>query len=251
MLIYYFLAAASAVVLVVLGARLARARADDEPDGPTAGHVGSMLSALFLVSFAIAIVVPWTSTDAARLNTQAEGQALAEASWAAGGLPAADADQIRVRLRDYAEFVRVREWPLMAQGRLSPEGWQRLEALRRQTMALEVKDDAANARDEVAAHLAEVTAARRQRATDAQTGTPSGVLLITVLTGLAVLFYPLMAGARPRRMVLVSLAVMAAMLGVGVYLTFGIAHSFGGVLAVKPEAFDRALAELQRIAAGG
>ncbi len=58
---------------------------DPDPDGPTAAHTGAMLSALFLLAFAIAIVVPWTTADAARSNTYAESHAVSEAYWAGVG----------------------------------------------------------------------------------------------------------------------------------------------------------------------
>ncbi|MFD2352725.1 hypothetical protein ACFSTC_30725 [Nonomuraea ferruginea] len=40
-----------------------------------------MLSALFLLVFAIAVIVPWTTADAARQNTQVESRAVADAYW--------------------------------------------------------------------------------------------------------------------------------------------------------------------------
>ena len=60
---------------------------DRDPGGPSGGHAGAMLSALFLLVFAIAIIVPWTTADTARQNTYAESQAAVETYWAAAGLP--------------------------------------------------------------------------------------------------------------------------------------------------------------------
>ncbi|MEU5883427.1 hypothetical protein [Spirillospora sp. NPDC047279] len=255
-MITYLVAAACAVGIVFLAAlmtRKAKGVTDDPaPDGPTTGFTGAMLSALFLLAFAIAIVVPWTTNDAARLNTYTESQAVAEAAWAATDLPDAEAAQVQEGLRGYVEFVRGTEWRLMADGRLSQEGWTRLEQIRRDVSAwpaktTDDKDTQAGVLDEIG----EITSARRQRAMDAQAVPPSGLLVVTGVSGLIVLLFPFLAGARPRAMTLVPLGLMAALLGIGMYLTLDISHAFAGSLAVRPDAFTGVLEELQRVSGSG
>ncbi|MFC5186783.1 bestrophin-like domain [Actinomadura harenae] len=254
----YLFAAACAVAVVVIASRLLRRTRggtdDDAPDGATNGHAGSMLSALFLLAFAIAVVVPWTNADAARSNTNAEAQALVETYWAAGRLDPADATRTRAEVADYATFVRRTEWPLMRDHRrLSTDGWARLDRLRRETMAVPFKDgtESADARTTVLNHLTEVSAARHQRATDARAHPPTGLLIITLLTGLVVIVLPLLAGARPRGWALLPLGLMAALLAVGIYLTVDISHVFSGAIAVHPDAFSSVSAEFTRIGQGG
>jgi hypothetical protein len=221
-------------------------------EGETPRHSGSMLSSLFLVAFAIAIVVPWSTADSARQNTYAESRAAVEASWAAAGLPAAEAGPIQAQLRDYVRFVLAREWPLMARGKLSQEGWSRLQKIRTEVIGLSVtNDDARDRRNDVLEQLRALSAARTQRAADAKAGPPFGLHILTILTGLAVIVFPFMAGERPPARTVVPLAVMAALLGAGVYLAFNISHVFAGGLAVEPDAFTAALQELQRISGGG
>jgi hypothetical protein len=249
------LAVVAAVGLVVLAAFLfrvlGRGTEDRDPHGASAGHAGSMLSSLFLLIFAIAIVVPWTSADAARQNTYAETQALVETYWSAAALPAPAETQVRDGLRDYARFVVDKEWPLMAVGRLSPEGSTRLEILRSYVTGLRpASDEAATAKTAVLDQMADVFSARRQRAADAGTSPPAGVLVLTVIAGAVVVLFPFIAGARPRGVTIVPLSVMAALLAVGVYLAWDISHPFKGGLAVKPDAFVSALDEFQRIPEG-
>ncbi|GAA4074349.1 DUF4239 domain-containing protein [Nonomuraea soli] len=248
----YLLAGASAIALVIIASVLIRklrsASDDGDPAGPTVAHAGSMISALFLIAFAIAIVVPWTTADAARLNTYAESQAIAEASWSAAELPAASVATIQTGLHDYARFVKDAEWPLMADGKLSPEGWARLEDLRKGVVDLQVKgNDEEEAQASVLQHISEISATRRQRAMDAAATPPPSLLGVTVATGLAVLVLPLLGGARPRGMALLPLALMAVLLGMGIYLTVDISRVFDGALAVTPDAFSGLLSELQRI----
>ncbi|GGK66449.1 hypothetical protein Sme01_10800 [Sphaerisporangium melleum] len=246
------LAVAAAVGVVAIAAflfrRLGQGTEDGAPDGPTAGHAGSMLSSLFLLVFAIAIVVPWTTADAARQNTYAESRAAVDAYWAAARLPVPVGAQVQQQIRDYVQFVLHKEWPLMAEGRLSLEGDSRVDALRAQVSGLVVTgDQAVAAKAETLEEMKGLSAARRQRGADAQAEPPAGVLPLTILTGVIVLLFPFMAGARPRGRTLVPLFVMAALLGVGVFLTWQISRVFDSGLSVGPEAFRAALSEFQRI----
>lgn len=249
------LAVVAAVGLVALAALLFRVldrgTDDRDPGGASAGHAGSMLSSLFLLVFAIAIVVPWTSADSARQNTYTETQALVETYWAAAPLPEPGAAQVREGLREYAAYVIEQEWPLMATGRLGSEGTTRLESLRAHVSELPATtDEARDAKNAVLDRMAELFAARRQRAADAGTAPPPGVLLLTVVTGGLVIVFPFLAGARPRGLTLLPVTAMAVLLGVGIYLAWSISHPFSGGLAVKPDAFVSALHEFQRIPEG-
>lgn len=246
------LAVVASVGVVVLAATLfrkfGRGADDGDPGGTTAGHAGSMLSALFLLVFAIAIVVPWTTADSARQNAYAESRALVEAYWAASALPAPEGREVQADLRGYTGLVTGSEWRLMKKGRLSTEGDRRLNALRNRVLALPAADD--DQKNDLGAVLEQIKAldaARGQRAEDAKARPPVGLLWMSVVTGLVVMIFPFLAGARPRGLTVVPLALMAAMLGVGLFLAFDISHTFTGALKVKPDAYQTAQQQFQQI----
>lgn len=246
------LAVVAAVGVVVLAATLfrkfGRGADDGDPGGATAGHAGSMLSALFLLIFAIAIVVPWTTADSARENAYTESRALVEAYWAASALPAPEGREVQADLRGYTDLITGSEWRLMKKGRLSAEGTERLNALRNRVLGLPVADD--DQKDDRTAVLEQIQAldaARGQRAQDAKARPPMGLLWMSVVTGFVVMIFPFLAGARPRGMTVVPLAVMAGMLGVGLFLAFDISHTFTGALKVKPDAYQAAQQQFQQI----
>jgi Protein of unknown function (DUF4239) len=246
------LAVVAAVGLVIAAATLfrkfGRGPEDGDPGGATAGHAGSMLSALFLLVFAIAIVVPWTTADSARENTYAESHALVEAYWAASALPAPEGRDVQADLRGYTGLVLGREWGYMKKGRLTDEGEERLNALRTKVAGLPATtDDQKDDRDAVIEQVQAVSAARGQRAMDARSRPPAGLLYMTVLAGLVVGLFPFLAGARPRGMTIVPLGLMAAMLAVGIFLTFDISHVFSGALRVKSDAYVAAQRQFQQI----
>jgi hypothetical protein len=250
MLIQSLVAAVAAVALVVIAAFAFKkyGKHDDEPSGPTAGHAGAMLSALFLLVFSIAVIVPWTTADSARQNTYAEAQSLSEAYWAAGSLPASDGQVIRYGIADYARFVADKEWPEMADGKLSEAGWHKLDAVRVAVRNMKFKDDdTKTVRDNVNERIREVYAARQQRTVDAGASLPTGVLVFTVITGLVMVIFPFLAGARPRGMAMAPLVVMAILLCICISAVFNIDHTFSGGLAVGPDAFTSALRGFARI----
>lgn len=236
------LAVVAAVGVVVLAAtlfrRFGRGADDGDPGGTTASHAGSMLSAMFLLVFAIAIVVPWTTADSARENAYTESRALVEAYWAASALPQPEGREVQGDLRGYTDLVVGGEWRLMKKGRLSQEGDDRLNALRNRVLNLPAStDDQKNDRTAVLEQIQALDAARGQRAMDAKARPPMGLLWMSVVTGVIVMIFPFLAGARPRGLTVVPLAVMAGLLGVGLYLAFDISHTFTGALRVKPDAY--------------
>jgi hypothetical protein len=249
------LAVLAAVGIVALAAFVFRKwdRGSDDKDnnGTIARHTGSMLSALFLMAFAIAVVVPWTTADAARDNTQAESQAVIGAYWSAAELPAPVGRQVQQGLRGYVGFVRDSEWDLMRRHeRLSPDGWARLDALRAQVVALRAADDRTeDARTTVLQDFQLISEARSRRALDARARPPVALLYLTALTGLTAVLFPYLIGARPRGMTFLPMGAMAALLGFAVYLSFDISHVFSGGLQVKPDAFTAAQQEFPRIPA--
>jgi hypothetical protein len=250
MLIQSLLAALTAVALVVIAVFAFKkyGKHDDEPGGTTVGHAGAMLSSLFLLVFAIAVIVPWATADTARHNTYTEAQSLNEAYWAADPLPVADRLMVRDGLTDYVRFVADKEWPQMADGKLSDVGWQKLDTLRFALRNMQFKDDDSKAaRDDVRERIREVYAARRQRTIDAEASLPTGLLIFTAFTGIIMIIFPFMAGARPRGWALVPLVAMAVLLCVGIYTVFGMNHAFAGALAVGPDAFTSVLQGFDRI----
>jgi hypothetical protein len=247
-----FFAVVAALGVVLLAARLftkwGRGSDDVDHDGTTSRHTGAMLSALFLLSFAIAIVVPWTTADAARQNTHAESEAIVAAYWSAAELPAPVGQRVQAGLREYVQFVIGNEWNVMKHGRLSQAGWSRLDTLRTEVIGLRVTgNQAEDARIAVLDQFQAISSARSQRALDTKTRPPSTLLYLTGLTGLMTAIFPFLVGARPRGMTMIPLGLMAALLGFGVYLTFDISHVFSGGLRVKPDAFSAAQQEFQRI----
>jgi hypothetical protein len=246
------LAALAAIALVgvvnLVAAKAGRGKVDDKPDGVSGSHGGAMIKSLFLMAFAIGLIVPWTTNDTARQNTYAEAQAVVEAYWNASRLPAAEAATVHVGLRQYTNFVIHDEWPVLATGQLSQQGWTMLDNLRGDLMSLYYSDKpAADADTAVLSHISDVYAARRQRAVDAAATLPQAVIVFAVITGLLVILYPFLAGVRPHGKAVIPIILTSALIGAGLFLVIDNNHTFSGGIEVQPEAYQSALIEMQRI----
>lgn len=246
------LAAVAAVALVVIvdvaSSRLGRGKVDEAPDGVTGSHGGAMIKSLFLMAFAIGLIVPWTTNDSARQNTYAEAQAIIEAYWQANRLPATEAATVHNDLRNYTSFVIDDEWPVMAGGELSQQGWTMLDGMRGSLMSLDYSDKfSADADTAVLNQVSDIYAARRQRAVDVDASLPDAVIVFAVITGVLVIIYPFLVGVRPRGKAIAPILLTAALIGAGLFLIIDNNHTFSGGIAVKPEAFQSALLEMQRI----
>jgi hypothetical protein len=246
------LAAVAAMALVVIvdvvSSRFGRGKVDQAPDGLTGSHANNMIRSLFLMAFALGLILPWTTNDSARQNTYAEAQAVVEAYWQANRLPAAEATIVHDDLRNYTNFVIHDEWPVMATGQLSQQGWTMLDSLRGNLMSLDYADSfSADADTAVLDQLSDVYAARRQRAVDAEASLPEAVIVFAVATGVLVIIYPFLVGVRPRGKAIAPILLTSALIGAGLFLIVDNNHVFSGGIAVRPDAFQSALQEMQRI----
>ncbi len=246
------LSAVAAITLVagvdIVAARMGRGKIDAASDGVSGSHGGAMIKSLFLMAFAIGVVVPWTTNDTARQNTYAEAQAIVEAYWQADRLPASEATTVRDDLRNYTSFVISDEWPVMASDKLSQQGWTMLDSLRGNLMAHDYTEKLfSDADTSVLNQVSSIYAARRQRAVDAEASLPDAVVIFAGITGLLVVLYPFLAGVRPHGKALLPILLTAALIGAGMYLVVDNNHTFAGGIAVHPEAFQSALSEMQRI----
>jgi hypothetical protein len=246
------LAALAAVALVVLvdvvSSRIGRGKVDEAPDGVAGSHGGAMIKSLFLMAFALGLILPWTTNDSARQNTYAEAQAVVEAYWQANRLPAAEAGIVHNDLRNYTTFVIDDEWPVMAKGELSQQGWTMLDNMRGSLMSLNYADKfSSDADTAVLNQVSDIYAARRQRAVDADASLPEAVIIFAVFTGVLVIIYPFLVGVRPRGKAIAPILLTSALIGAGLFLIVDNNHVFSGGIAVKPDAFQSALQEMQRI----
>ena len=86
-----------------------------------AGFIYAVLGVAYAVLLGLVLIAVWEKWDAAEAITTDEANELAGIFWFAHALPQPEGRHIQELVRSYAQVVVENEWPLMAQGRSSPE----------------------------------------------------------------------------------------------------------------------------------
>ncbi len=95
-----------------------------------AGFIYAVLGVAYAVLLGLMLIAVWEEWDAATATATDEANELAEIYWLAHRLPEPEGRHIQELARSYAQVVMNEEWPLMQQGRSSPEAWATLDELR-------------------------------------------------------------------------------------------------------------------------
>src|SRR5919112_5755145 len=95
-----------------------------------AGFIYAVLGVAYAVLLGLMLIAVWEKWNAAEAITTEEANELAGIFWFAHALPQPEGRHIQELVRTYSQVVVEEEWPLMAQGKSSPEAWATLDELR-------------------------------------------------------------------------------------------------------------------------
>src|SRR3954453_15295479 len=124
---------ALAVVVAVVGLVLVQRLVSTDrrkQHNDVAGFIYAVLGVAYAVLLGLMLIAVWEKWNAAEVTTTDEANELAGIFWWAHALPQPEGRHIQELVRSYAQVVVEEEWPLMAQGRSSPEAWDTLDELR-------------------------------------------------------------------------------------------------------------------------
>ena len=88
-----------------------------------AGFIYAVLGVAYAVLLGLMLIAVWEKWNAAETVTTEEANELAGIFYFAHALPPPEGRHIQELVRSYSEVVVEEEWPLMAQGKSSPEAW--------------------------------------------------------------------------------------------------------------------------------
>jgi hypothetical protein len=95
-----------------------------------AGFIYAVLGVAYAVLLGLVVVAMWEEWNAATVAVDQEASEVAEIFWLAHRLPQPDGRRLQELARSYAQVVVNEEWPLMAQGKVSPKAWAILDEIR-------------------------------------------------------------------------------------------------------------------------
>ncbi|GGK05451.1 membrane protein [Pilimelia anulata] len=215
-------------------------------DADAASALYATIGMVYAILIAIAAIAIWEPRTAADAASKREAADLIDAHWEARHLNPNDVDEVQTLARAYLAEVVHEEWATLRRDRAAhPRAEQAFVALRlRAEDALVDKEPYADAREAVLAKLADAAAARRDRIAAAGEGLPGPLWLILLLGSLVSVAFLYLFGLDRTFPNGLMMATVGAMLAVLLFVLYQVEYPFSRGLAVTPDAFRTALAEV-------
>jgi hypothetical protein len=235
---------------VTLGRRLMHGRVR-EGHNDVLAPIFLTAGTLYAVLLAFLVIAVWESYGEVKVNVAAEASALTTLYREANGLPDREQRQLRALLREYTEAVAGDEWRIQAEGRgASPRARKAIGSIYRSfhTMDPKVANSAVGAA--FLQTLQTVATDRDTRRFQSSEELPAVLWVGLVLGGLVVIsmtFVLYMESTLPH--VLFSV-MMAALIGLMLFIAMILNRPFAGPLAIAPEPFEHALSVFDSVDKG-
>ncbi|MFE3585673.1 bestrophin-like domain [Streptomyces vinaceus] len=235
---------AAALVGSVLATRFFPALAGGE-NNDMVGVVLGMFGAIYGIILAFVIVNLWTDLQNAETVVAAEASAVSQIARDAEAFPPDTRDAVHGRVREYVHAVVERQWPMMRAGRGDAAvTMPAVDGMYRVLAGYEPKSFSEQSfYQEALDSLNEVAAQRRARISESHNELPA-LLQVLIFGGAAVIVVvSLFYGVRNRRVRLLFVGAVAALIGFSLLLVIVLDCPFAGDMSVSAQPFkDSALA---------
>jgi hypothetical protein len=203
-----------------------------------AGYLVAVVGVMYGVLVASVVIIVWAQFDAARRAVDREAGDVATLFRLAAGLPGPYDEQLIGAVREYTRVVPAMDWPAMARAAHSPEGDVAMARLWAAVLAVSPSAAvSAELQDKALDVLEEVTALRRQRLSASHVGLSGLIWLVLVAGGVITVSFTFLFGVESERLHQVMVALVAAMIGLNLFLIAALDRPFTGDLQVSPEPF--------------
>jgi Protein of unknown function (DUF4239) len=239
-----------AVVGMVLVQRLvATERRKQHND--VAGFIYAVLGVSYAVLLGLMLIAVWEQWNEAESVASDEANELAGIFYWAHALPQPEGRHIQGLVRDYAQVVVEEEWPLMEQGRSSPEAWASLDELRGAVLGLDPPTGAqqvpySQARyDEMLEQLHGLGDARRERLLAASDGLPTILWVVLIGGGVITIAFTYLFGLESTTVHTLMVAALAVVLALSLFTIAALDYPFRGDVSIHPDAFEQVLERIR------
>src|SRR5918912_2604270 len=208
-----------------------------------AGFSYAVLGVAYAVLLGLMLIAVWEEWDAAAATATDEANELAEIFWLAHQLPQPEGRHIQELARSYAQVVVEDEWPLMQQGRSSPEAWATLDELRGAILGLDPTTGAQLARyNQVLEQLHALGDARRERLLAASEGLATILWVVLIGGAVITIAFTYLFGLENTVVHTLMVAALAMILSMSLFTVAALDHPFKGDVRIPPAAFEQVLA---------
>ena len=236
---------AVAVVVAVVGLVLVQRLVPTErrkQHNDVAGFIYAVLGVSYAVLLGLMLIAVWEKWDAADTLTVDEANELAGIFYWAHSPPQPEGRHIQELARSYARVVVEEEWPLMAQGKSSPEAWDTLDELRGTILGLEPTTGAQQARyTEMLAQLHDLGNARRERLLAAEQGLPPILWVVLILGGVITVGFTYLFGLENNLVHLIMVGSLALVISMSLFTVAALDYPFQGDIHIHPSAYENDL----------
>jgi hypothetical protein len=212
-----------------------------------AGFIYAVLGVSYAVLLGLMLIAVWEQWNAAEDVASDEANELAGIFYFAHTLPQPEGRHIQELARSYSQVVVAEEWPLMAQGRSSPEAWDTLDELRGTILGLAPPTDAqqvpySQARyNQILEQLHDLGDARRERLLAASEGVPTLLWVVLIGGGVITIAFTYLFGLENTVVHTLMVASLALIIALSLFTVAALNHPFKGDVRIAPDAFEQVL----------
>ena len=212
-----------------------------------AGFIYAVLGVSYAVLLGLMLIAVWEKWNEAEAIATDEANELAGIFVFAHALPQPDGRHIQELVRSYDRVVIEEEWPLMAQGRSSPEAWDTLDELRGAILELQPTADARQAGydqmryEEILTQLHDLGNARRERLLAAEQGLPFILWVVLILGGVITVGFTYLFGLENTMVHLLMVASLALIISISLFTVAALDYPFRGDIHIHPSAYENDL----------
>jgi Protein of unknown function (DUF4239) len=210
-----------------------------------AGFIYAVLGVVYAVLLGLTVVAMWEEWNSAEASADQEASEVAEVYYAADRMPGPEGRHIQELIRSYARVVVEEEWPLMRQGKSSPEAWELLDEIRSGVQDFQPSTPAQLILYEQALErVHELADARSERLLDADHGLPAILWIILIMGGVVVVCFTYLFGLESTVVHLLMVSALALIISLVLFTVAELEFPFRGGIWIAPEAMEQILSRL-------
>jgi hypothetical protein len=212
-----------------------------------AGFIYAVLGVSYAVLLGLMLIAVWEQWNAAQDVASDEANQLAGIFYFAHALPQPEGRHIQELVRSYSQVVVEEEWPLMAQGKSSPEAWATLDELRGTILGLNPPKGAQQTGydemryNQMLEQLHSLGDARRERLLVAEQGLPPILWIVLILGGVITVGFTYLFGLENTLVHMLMVASLAMIISLSLFTVAALDYPFNGDIRIHPAPYEHDL----------
>ncbi|MBA2534696.1 MAG: DUF4239 domain-containing protein [Rubrobacter sp.] len=207
-----------------------------------AGFIYAVLGVVYAVLLGLMVVAVWQQWNAAAATADEEASSLAEIYWIVHSVPQPEGRHIQELSRAYARVVVRDEWPLMEEGRSSPEAWELLDRFRNSLQNLDPSTPSQQViYEQGLERMHDLADARRDRLLYSEEGLPAILWVVLIIGGIIVVGFTYLFGLDSTLVHLLMVASLALVIALVLFTVAALDYPYKGDITVGPDALEQIL----------